>query len=83
MEPNRVSKTVIKEGNSDCFSCAPTTGNQFNFVPETANMQVGAFCYLAIQITPNATSTGHTFSAANSVISVPATFRTYANASGE
>ena len=78
-----MEQTVIKEVNSDYISGDPTTVNQFNFLPETANMQVGAFCYLAIQITPNATSSGHTFSAENSVISVPATFRTYANASGE
>lgn len=83
MDPNKVRQTVIKEVNSDYISGDPTTANQFNFLPETANMQVGAFCYLAIQITPNATSSGHTFSAENSVISVPATFRTYANASGE
>ena len=81
-DANKVRATVIREDLTQNVSGAVTTANQFNYIPETAGMRVGAYSYLTIQLTPFATSSGNSFSAANSVIQMPVTNYTLINASG-
>ena len=81
-DPNKVRATVIRDDLTTNVSGAVTTANQFNYLPETPKMRVGAYSYLTIQLTPLATSSGNTFSAANTVIQLPVTNYTTVNASG-
>lgn len=81
-DANKVRATVIREDLTSNVSGAVTTANQFNYIPETAGMRVGAYSYLTIQLTPLATSSGNSFSAANTTIQMPVTNYTLVNSSG-
>ena len=81
-DANKVRATVIREDLTENVSGAVTTSNQFNYIPETAGMRVGAYSYLTIQLTPLATAAGTEFSAANTAIQMPVTNYTLVNSSG-
>lgn len=82
-DPNKVRATVIRSDLTANVAGSVGTPNQSNYLPETANMRVGAYSYLTIQLYPLATSAGHTFSATNTVIQIPHTNYTLVNATGQ
>ena len=81
-DANKVRATVIREDLTANVAGAVTTANQFNYIPETAGMKVGAYSYLTIQLTPLAGAGTVEFSAANTTIQMPVTNYTLVNSSG-
>lgn len=79
-DANRVRTTVIREDLTSNVNGSTATPTQASYLPETTGMRVGAYSYLVIQLTPLASGT--TFNAA-SVVQIPCTFYTLANASGQ
>ena len=82
-DSNRVRQTVIREDQTTNVASLVQTGTQASFLPETTGMRVGAYSYLVIQLSPNATSPGNAFSTANTTIQIPVTNYTLATASGQ
>ena len=76
----RVRTTVIREDLTSNVNAPTSAPSQASYLPETTGMRVGAYSYLVIQLTPLASGT--TFNAA-SVVQIPCTFYTLANASGQ
>ena len=81
-DANKVRATVIREDLTSNVLGDVTLANQFNYMPETAGMKVGAYSYLTIQFTPLAGDGTTAFSKANSVIQMPITNYTLVNSSG-
>ncbi len=81
-DANKVRATVIREDLTANVLGAVTSANQFNYMPETAGMKVGAYSYLTIQFTPLAGAGTVEFSAANTTIQMPVTNYTLVNSSG-
>lgn len=82
-DANRVRQTVIREDQTTNVATLVQTGTQASFLPETTGMRVGAYSYLVIQLTPNATSANHAFESNNTVIQIPITNYSLATASGQ
>jgi len=87
-DANQVRTTVLKQSLTDDVATAPTAYTsdvqaQNAYLPEVSGLQVGAYAYLRITLTPLASSAGHTFKAANSNVIIPITVYTLANASGQ
>lgn len=88
VDANKVRTTVLKQ--DECSNCntAPTSYSsdvaaQAAFLPETVGMNVGAYAYLCIEFTPKTTDSTNKWEIDNTVIQLPITVYTLANAAGQ
>lgn len=87
-DSNDVNQTTLKQDLTDNCNTAPSAYSAdvqavAARLPETVGLKVGAYAHIKIVLTPIATDAVNTFDKADTVLQIPVTVYTLANASGQ